>query len=241
MSIPTNVIQWYVGFPILLFISIRGWLSGRKAPNTVTSYLTICSTIFTIAVMVYGIPPLVTSNPAVLSWGVFMGDTLQYVGLFVIWQLVVHTFVPKHSSWRYVLQFLILALTIVCIGNTMYDNLSLPYVAQLIHTAKGTTFHISYSKRFSLLTALDYIALMLLGVYYWQQSRLAKTSAQKWKLIAFSSCFIIFSARLLLLPFLTVESQSLTLPYVLSLGFLTLAIFSAIAFTRDRAARTKPH
>ena len=77
MSIPLNLIHFYIGAPILAYISIHGLFFTRNKNNIVTRYFAWATGVYAIAACIYALPVLFTHDSDVLTLTTVIADIVQ--------------------------------------------------------------------------------------------------------------------------------------------------------------------
>lgn len=205
----------------------------RSSTNQIGTYLTVASFTMLLALMAFMIPTTFISDALLLSWGIFIGDTLQYLTLFIIWLIAVRIFLASHQAVQSLAKIGLALYTGVCVAASYWVNI--PYNTRVIRTADGGyMLDFAYPQYYAILTAIDFLALILLGMYFFTQAKVATKTSQRWRLRSFAWFFLIMGMVFALQPFLPLDFQSATFSFLQVVGFLSVVVCTVLAM---RAAR----
>lgn len=227
MRIPLNVIHWYIGLPVLAYLWIRGLRSAKTSTNQIGTYFAAASFLMLLAHLFYVVPTTFLTDSSQLSWAIFVGDTFQYIALFVIWLIAIRIFSGSNVVARNIAKVILALYTGICVAASYWANI--PYTTQVLWVDGHWKLDFAYPKYYAVLTGVDYLALVALGVYFFLQAKIAPTSAQKWRLRSFSWLFLIVGLLFSTQPVLPFEFQSASYTVLLSLGFLGVIVCSVMA------------
>lgn len=224
MHIPLNVIHWYIGLPVVALIAIRSLKVARKTHNLLNTYLGLGAASFTICLLFYGLPPLFSTNSQLLTITTIIADAFQFIALFWVWLAVARIYAPKSNVVRWV----IIVLEMLMIGLGMYfsitENLATPVVMSQL--ANGT-WHLEFAFSFGyqLVTAFQYLSLLLLGAHFLLDGWRVKDVNQKLRLWGLAFGFAIVGANYVSRPFLGGPDTSVTQANLMAAGLAVTGIF----------------
>ena len=228
MQIPTNILQWYVGIPALLFLGISGWRSARKRPNQITKNLSVSAFLMTIALIIYVLPVTFTTNGSLMGKAIFVGDLFQYFSLYLIWLIVIRIYLSGNKPLEL---SAILAATIlagICAGTSYQANI--PYNTQIIMKDGHAFLDFAYPFPYAIATGVDFMTLMIVAIHFGKQAlKLPNTFGLKWRLLAFAAFFGIVGGLFVSQPILSFDIQSYGYTVSMTIGFLLLAFFLLVA------------
>lgn len=220
MQIPQNVIHWYIGIPILFVAAVYGFRQSNKGQNVINLFLAYGAAIFCLALLVYAIPPLFITDSNILTTTVIIGDILQFCSMGLVWLVAVRAFVVGKTKTA-IATWGVVVLTLVCSMVSVIENRAHP--ARLISEGGKLTYELSFGRWYLTTTAVDYFALVIVGAYFWQQSRHAQSNVQKWRVRAFSLFFMLMGLIFAILPFLNVSFTGGSISYLFIGAFLLMA------------------
>lgn len=227
MRIPLNVIHWYIGLPVLAYLWIRGLRSAKTSTNQIGTYFTSASFLMLLAHIFYAVPAAFITDSIQLSWAIFIGDTFQYIALFVIWLIALRIFTGSNVLARNIAKIVLALYTGACVAASYWANI--PYTTQVLWVDGHWKLDFAYPKYYAALTGFDYLALVALGIYFFLQAKIAPTTSQKWRLRSFAWLFFIIGLLFATQPILPFAFQSTLYSLMLSVGFLGGIICSVLA------------
>jgi len=241
MNLPSNGIHWYLGFPLMVFISIRGLYLYSKGKSTLDLYFGLVGVFFSLCFLSYGLPPLITDNSTVLTYSTILADTLQFVALFFVWLAAFRLVLPKNNSLGII--FIILDLLLITLGIyfSVTDNLSFPVT--LTQTANSLpTINYQASIGYQLVTAIQYLGLILVSIAFFRRLPAIKSKGQKIRLASIAVVLLLIGCLyalqpLLSKPILGVSRASFIAP-TLAIASLFI-IFVPLAFGAKKEKITK--
>lgn len=236
MRIPLNVLHWYLGFLVGLFIAARGIVAYRKQPgNRTTLYLALAGALITLAFFCYGLPPLLTTDPHYLSLGLAIGDLFQFACLFCIWLISIRAFFHRSAALKGLATLLALALTITTSVVAVHDDMS--QLVTLTQAAGGWTLNYGFSELYEIFNAISFSSLLFAGIYFFIQSRVPQMASQKWRLRAFSAFFVIIGVVFIAQPLFDIAPDTQISSYLIATGFIALIALSTAVFFLQRQER----
>ena len=228
MQIPTNVLQWYVGIPVMLLLGVSGWRSAKKRPNQITKNLSVAGFLMAAALTIYVIPVTFTTDGSLIGKAIFIGDLFQYFSLYLIWLIVIRIYLSGNKPLELAA---ILAATIlagVCASTSYLANI--PYNTQIIMKNGHAFLDFAYPFSYAVATAVDFLSLIIVAIHFGKQAfKLPNSSGLKWRLLAFAAFFGIVGALFVSQPILSFDMQSYGYTASMIIGFLLLAFLLLVA------------
>ncbi|MEI7819186.1 MAG: hypothetical protein WCI47_03655 [bacterium] len=132
MTIPVNLIHFYIGIPILSYLTLYGLVFSKNKHNTVTRYLSLGSGVFLLAALAYCIPVLFTQDARNLTYSTILGDALQFISLNYIWLLGGHLLLSQSKPAQKTLQICVFIITVLSIYVSIIQNLAEPTVLKVV-------------------------------------------------------------------------------------------------------------
>mgnify|MGYP003452325729 CR=1 FL=1 len=134
MSIPLNLIHFYIGAPILAYISIHGLFFTRNKNNIVTRYFAWATGVYAIAACIYALPVLFTHDSDVLTLTTVIADIVQYISLGIVGLLATHLSLTRWPWVRRAANLVIFLASLVFIYVSYHENTAFP--AQFVMMGK---------------------------------------------------------------------------------------------------------
>lgn len=224
MEVPLNILHNYVGLPVLLGLSVDSLLRYRKTNNSTSLFFGWGCFAAAIATAFFGLPALFTHDSYLLSVGTFLGDIAYPVAMFLFWQISLRAATSKPRLILFV-NTILGALTIALIFEAIFRNLTPPYGNRIIYDASGRTA-LEYTDTifFTVFNAIDSLALIFLGIYFWRQGKNAPTRSQRVRILTVAPAFGIVTLAFLFGPLLPLDLQPIFHVVMLSMGFILAAI-----------------
>ena len=226
MHLPINTIHWYIGFPIVLFIGIRGILEYRKDGSKLNKYLGLTGLFYSLCFLAYGVPAAISENSRLLSASTIVGDVLQFIALFFMWLAVVRVYAAKKPFLRGVILTLVTLLFIISVYLSVATVSSSPVtITQLPSGYWNINF--PFSGLYSLVTALQYFSFILLSAYFVSQARFSNDKLKKARIYAVSALLFLVGALYVVTPFLSSPNNFEWKTVFLAISLLAVGIFIA--------------
>ncbi len=220
MRIPLNLIQFYIGLPLLVFLSVRSFLSNRRSPNTTTLLVGVTTGLYAVSYASQIIPIFFTENSTVLSLGTIVAVFFESLALFFVWQIVFRIYLSNSVSMRRAASVLIgIAATAVA-----YVGIQAAFIQPTTLQQVGGIWNINIPYPFSqrLLSAFLYSGLLLIAGNFYMQSRQINKAPQKILLVGFSLGLTLISLFFFAQPFFGAEifANNSGLYILMGVGFI---------------------
>ncbi len=187
MQIPQNLIQDYLVLPFAVYLAIDNLIRYRKTKNLTSLQLCLATTYISVSMVAFGVPAAFTHDPRLISMGTFVGDVMQAASFIFLWFISIRAFLshrPKLQKTAYIFVYL---LTAALMAEAVYRDLTPPYGAKIIELSAGKLALIYNDTMFTtILYAVDSLALLILGIYFWMQAKAAPTLSQQIKIRSFA-------------------------------------------------------
>lgn len=230
MQLPIKDIHFFVGFPVLLGLAIDTYLKYRKSRNTTTLLIALASLFLSIALLVWAVPTLFTSDTKTLSYFTFLGDSIQGLMFMMIWILVIRGYIfnKKLQITAYLALAVLIVITVI---DAAKRNLLYPYsttLKQLSENSYDIVFAPSMS--YTVITAINSISLLLIGFYFWKSGNSSTDSAQKFRIKSLALAFLVASIIYIALPAIGIDSNVDVSDIALTVIFALLALSGLVSF-----------
>ena len=237
MRIPLNGLQWFIGWPFVLAIVVRGFLVRNSSQNTLNKLFLIASLLFLLSLTFMGFTSFITADPRILSIGTTLGGITEAIALLVVWIMVAHMYFPRTRALRLILTGIMAIVALACIYSAVTENLARPTTLTIVDGAWFLDY--PFSTTYQILAGILYSSFIFVAAKFWRQSLAATTRAQTWRLRGFALGMFLIGAIFVVLPFLNsprplMESQMI----VIALGMMVMGSFllgSLILSARDQA------
>jgi len=241
MEIPLNIIHDYIGIPVLGLLAYDLLKRHRQRPNYSTHLLGLACTYFTVTVIAFSLPVLLTHNTQLLSVGTFVGDCFQAAAFLCLWLLVIRAFLGNKPVLSKVATGLVIILTIVSMAEAIHRNLTPPYSTELIRTASNMpALTYNDSLAYQILAGLHGLSLLFTGAYFWRQGKEAPTKSQALRIRSIALAFLAGSSIFVIAPGFPVEDQLQVIGVGLSIVFLILGASTVIGRIMKRQENSTP-
>lgn len=200
MRIPANALHWYVGWPFLFAIVVRGILVRKSSKNTTNQLLLVATTLFLTSTTFSGFTGIFTLDPHILSLGSTLGGVLEAIALIVVWVMVAHMYFPRNIALRLLLISASVLVATACIYISITENM-----AQLSTlTLNDGVWYLDYpfSTTYQAIIGILYSSFIFVAAKFWRQSSSATTSAQSWRLKGFAIGLFLIGTNFIVLPFI---------------------------------------
>jgi hypothetical protein len=235
MQFPLNIIHVYIGFPVLLLVSLEAFYRNNKKRNITTLYIGYATLLLALSMLSFGIPALFITDSRTLSIFTYIGDVLQAVSLLFFWFISIRAFVGTKPKLKIVAQILVITLCIAIITEAMFRNLTPPYSTAIETSANGiTTIVYSDTLRYIILNGINSIAFLLLGVFFWMQGNAASTPSRKLRIRSYATGFLIAALVYIAMPAYKISETIFLRSVLLSVLFLIIAVAAVISHSLDK-------
>ena len=235
MGIPLNLIQFYIGAPILAYICIRGLFFAKDKSNPVTRYVAYATGIFAVAALIYSIPVLFTHDSNILTIGTIIADTFQYLSLATVGFLACHLSLSQWPTLKKFVNLLVIILSGVYVYVSVRENLAFP--AHVISTAEGIQLALVSTRTYNIWNGLAFTSLFFVGVSFLSQLRQVMRSSQRYRVAALGTFFVLNGLLFPAIPIFNLDVTSLPIAVSVAVSFILMAILMALSFM---AARREP-
>ena len=200
MRIPLNVIQYYIGLPLLIFVSARSFISNSRSPNRVTFLTGVATALFAGTYFCQGWLLLFSQDQVILNLSTALSVAFEVAGLFCIWLIVFRMYAPTNPTFRRIGASIIAIVA----GVAAYIGVSAAFSEPTRLLMQDGAWHldIPYPLGLRVLYAFLYFGLALIGMKFYKQGRQVKTGSQKALLYLFALGLFIFSGFFLVQPFM---------------------------------------
>ncbi len=228
MRIPLNMLHWYIGLVVVTVFAIRGLMAAHRTKNRITLFLGLAGLWFAICFCFYGLPPLFTLDPVILTTSTMLGDIASFIGLFFVWMAVARAYAPNSRLGRTIILLYAGALLLAGSYFSIVENLANPVrMAQLPSGVWNIYF--SFSRGFEVVTALQYFSFILIAIKFWQQAAGVTATEQRWRLRTIALGFFIVGCVYFLRIFANTGTYTFTMTLAIALGILIAGLFVVFA------------
>lgn len=230
MEVPLNIIHDYIGLPVLLGVSIDLFNRQRVSKNSTTFRFAWACLLAAIACVAFGLPPLLTSDPKILSIGTLIGDTAISLTMFFLWTIVIRAFLGRSKLFSRLAWVAAAVLTAANIVENFVRNLSTsPYSTELVTNANGRIAVVyNDSTLYPILHGLNSLALLLVAIFFWTQAKDAPDRGQKVRIRSLAVGFMLFTAAYVISPTFPLEQQAVVSAILLSSGLLIIGLANIV-------------
>ena len=239
MQFPINDIHFFIGFPVLLGLSIDTYLKYRKSKNPTTLLIALASFFLSAALITWSLPTLFTDDTKVLSFFTFIADSLQAMMFLMIWILVIRGYI-FNKTLKALAYIGATTLAVVAVADAALRNLRPPYSTTLESLSSGTyDIVFAESMSYTIITALNSISLLLIGFYFWRSGNSSTDSAQRFRIKSLALAFLLTSIIYIALPAVGFDTNIDITDIALTAIFSILAISGITSFVINRLNRNK--
>jgi hypothetical protein len=230
MQLPFYDSNFFIGFIVMLGLSIDTFLRYRKSRNVSSLYIAIASLFLSLAMFFWGAPSLFTDDTKILSFFAFLGDSSQALMYLMAWILAIRAFLSSKPILKTISYLAVYTLMFACIADAAARSLVTPYNTTVVNVS-----YFSYdivfasSPSYTILTALNSLALIPLGFYFWISSKQATEPAQKFRIKTLALTFLLAALLNIALPAIPINRIIDLKGIALSLIFLIIAVSAIIS------------
>ena len=223
MHVPINVAHWYIGILIVLLIAVRIFVFEKRNHNSLNNFFGIASFTFILCLLVYGIPPLFTTNSEILTKTIIIGDFLQFMALFWVWVAVSHIYAPNSNIVKYII--IIADLMIIAIGMifSISSNLLNPVTMTQLPSGEWS-LNFAFSLGYQIITAIQYLSLIILASRFILDGVRVKSGLQRTRLWGTAIGFYLIGGFYAIRPIIGNESSSDVQNQILIIGLVITGI-----------------
>ncbi|MBP9827198.1 hypothetical protein KBC99_01835 [Candidatus Saccharibacteria bacterium] len=232
IRIPLNVIHYYIGFPVFIYIAYHGIRQGRKTGNLTNFYMGFSALLFAIAVGIIGIPALFTQDSQILTWGNILSDLHLSVALMGIWLLAGRLYLPTKMLQRYMLYFFATILTVASIVIATINDFANKTTLVLENGVWQLNFPANFA--YQLVYAAHFFSMILVGLAFWRQAQQIPRGVQRWRVRVYSILFLSIGALFIAQPIFRIQFDSQLNGSIMALFFSLVGVFSLLAWIFQR-------
>ena len=220
MQFATNLINTYIGFPVLLLLSIDFLFRYKKNKNSTSLYLGSACILVAISQLLLLIPVFLGSDLKTSSFFAYGADILLTTGFLVLWLFSIRALLGPYPRSARVATVLVFLLAIACYISAFYLDLMPPYSTQLVRSAEGVlTLDFRYTLDYTILYSLNRLSLLFVGIYFFKQSNLVTSRSQRLRLQSLAFLIIVAVATSAIIPIVKIGAFQLN-DLILAFGFL---------------------
>gem|GEM_PF-6131364 len=214
-----------------MYLAVHGLLSSKKSRNQITVYMTYAASAMVVALCLYLSVPTFLVSGKTAGLLVFAGDVFQFLALFWVWVIVIRIFLARQSILRKVSYISAGLLFGICVALSWSANTG--YATGVILRNGLLILDFAYPPAYALWSALNFVSILLLGIYFLRESHYAIVASQRWRLRAFASFFMLISIIFVAQPFLLFSFQSILVSVLFAIAFVALGVFSGLALLKQ--------
>jgi peptidoglycan/LPS O-acetylase OafA/YrhL len=224
MSIPLNLIHFYIGAPILAYISIHGLFFTRNKNNIVTRYFAWATGVYAIAACIYALPVLFTHDSDVLTLTTVIADIVQYISLGIVGLLATHLSLTRWPWVRRAANLVIFLASLVFIYVSYHENTAFP--AQFVMMDGVAHFEYVSTRTYSIMTGFAFSPLLFVGLSFLMQVREAMRTSQKYRIAGFGVFLAIVGLVMVVAPIFRfdIATTAVTIPVVVAFVLMTILL-----------------
>lgn len=232
MSIPLNLLHFYIGGPILAYISIHGLFFAKNKNNIVTRYFAWATGIYAIAAFMYCLPVLFTQDSGILTTTTIIGDVVSYVALATVGFLATHLGLARWPWLRRAGNSVIILASLVYVYISYHENLAHP--ASLTYIDGVAHFDYVSTHIYNVMTGIAFSPLIFVGISFLAQIRGAMRASQRYRIAAFGTFLTQIGLLLAFGPIFNLDLASIFTTISVSVSFIVMSILMFMSFISAR-------
>lgn len=225
MQLPLHDTYLFIGFPVMIGLAINTFYKYKKTKNQTSLFIAIGSMCLAISLFFTGFPSLFIKDPKALGYFAFIADIFQSLLLYTIWLLAIKIYLSKNTILKYLGYFATTVLLIASILEAATRNLNPPYGIVLSKLSNiSYDIIITETPIYRLLLGLEYLPMILVGIYFWRSSFSSSFRSQRIRVQGLSIAFVIGSLLFITIPTIPINPYLDIKDIAVSLVYLTIGV-----------------
>jgi hypothetical protein len=226
MQFPTNLMNTYIGFPVLTILAIDFLYRYKKNRNSTSLYLGAACLLVAISQLFILLAALLDTDIKTASFLAYGADVFLTTGFLVLWLFSIRALLGSYPRFARIATIFVFLLAIACHVSAFYLDLMPPYSTQLVRSPDGIlTMNFRYTLDYTILYSLNRLSLLFAGVYFFKQSNLVSSRSQRLRLQSLAFLIIVAVATSAIIPIVRIGAFQLN-DLILAFGFLLCGVMA---------------
>jgi len=238
MQIPLYDTHFYIGFPVLLWLAYDSYKRYKNNQNVSALYIALASLFLSFSMLTWGFPALFSSDPKLLSYFTFIGDSCQTISFLFLWLLSIRAFMGSKPLLKNIAYFTLISLVMVGILDAMRRNLNPPYSTNLNMVSGIPDIVFTAAPSYNILTGIFSISLFLLSFYFWKQAGKAPSKSKILRIRSLAIVFLLTSLVNALMPGILLPGKFDIKDALLTIIFLMISISAMASNLLNKRSRS---